>query len=83
MQETKDSNTASSAANKEITESKDRFAEATSSETLSDLEETQSESRMKSGTVETGEDSPVPSPDGTSVANRSERADGSDTGGPM
>lgn len=60
--------------------SKDRLSEATSKETVSDLEEKSSNSNSNKLSDETS----IPSPDGTPDPERSRgRADGSDTGGPM
>jgi hypothetical protein len=83
MKEAKDPK---SAVNTSSKGSEGRDAEATSSETLSDVEKTQSTSKgEKSPTAErsSGGRSPVPSPDGTPIGDRGGRADGSDTGGPM
>ncbi|CAN5715069.1 hypothetical protein BH18ACI4_BH18ACI4_28320 [soil metagenome] len=56
----------------------DRLAEATSKETVTDLEKTSSKLGKSS------DETSVPSPDGTPDTERSSgRADGSDTGGPM
>jgi len=62
-----------------------REREATSGETLGDLEETQKITGPKTGaTGGGGERSSVPAPDGTPEPGRGGgRADGSDTGGPM
>lgn len=54
-------------------------ADATSKETLADLEETE----KVSDTGADSTDGPVPSPDGASDSDRDGRADGGDTGGPM
>lgn len=62
--------------------SHDRLSEATSEETVSDLEESEkiSDSKSYKGSDETS----IPSPDGTPNTERSGgRADGSDTSGPM
>ena len=61
-----------------------RHTQATSSETLSDLEDKQSPAKTKSGVPDSQRDAPpAPSPDGASVQERGGRADGSDSGGPM
>ena len=57
--------------------------EATSSETLGDLEETQKVRGQKTGAAGGGERSSVPAPDGAPEPGGRGRADGSDTGGPM
>jgi hypothetical protein len=56
-----------------------RKSEATSKETLSDVEREKKTSNRKSS----GDQTSVPSPDGTPDPDRGGRADGSDTGGPM
>lgn len=65
-----------------------RDEQATSSKTLSDLEETQSDAATsKGGGSASDTSSPVegssPSPDDAADSARGGRADGSDTGGPM
>ena len=61
-----------------------RHTQATSSETLSDLENKQSPAKTKSEGPDSRRDAPpAPSPDGASVQERGGRADGSDSGGPM
>ena len=50
--------------------------EATSAETLADIEENEE-------TVDSGSSTRSPSPDGANDGDRSKRADGSDSGGPM
>jgi hypothetical protein len=62
-----------------------RKEEATSSETLDDLEATLPAGSAKSGTAsDTSDASSVPAPDGAPDPDRSGgRADGGDTGGPM
>ena len=61
-----------------------REREATSGETLGDLEETQKISGPKTGAAGAGgESSSVPAPDGAPEPGGRGRADGSDTGGPM
>ena len=59
---------------------KKRRSEATSKETLSDLEENEKTPGPK---PDRGEQRTVPSPDGQGDGSRSGRPDGSDTGGPM
>lgn len=58
----------------------DRDSEATSKETVSDLEETQKSSDSKD---ESSSATSIPTPDGQMDEAGSGRADGSDTGGPM
>lgn len=60
-------------------ELKERKSEATSKETLGDLEESQKISRSNSGE----NDESIPAPDGQADEHHRDRADGSDTGGPM
>jgi hypothetical protein len=58
----------------------DRESEATSKETVSDLEKTE---KSSSSNAQSSDETSVPTPDGQ-VENLSDgRADGSDTGGPM
>ena len=63
-----------------------RDEQATSSKTLSDLEETQADAATATGSGASDTSSPVegssPSPDGA-ASSAGGRADGSDTGGPM
>ena len=83
MKEAKDPRKAAGAtaetAKSEIAE---REAEATSSETLSDLEATENASVLESDSTHEGQPSTV-SPDGAPDANRSGRTSGSDTGGSL
>ncbi len=58
----------------------DRDAEATSKETVSDLEETEKSSGSKD---ESSLETSIPTPDGQIGEVGGGRADGSDTGGPM
>jgi len=60
-------------------ELKQRKSDATSKETLEDLEESQKISGSNSG----GNEESIPSPDGQANEHHRDRADGSDTGGPM
>ncbi|HZE68760.1 MAG TPA: hypothetical protein VE135_04430 [Pyrinomonadaceae bacterium] len=60
-------------------ELKERKSEATSKETLKDLEESQKLSESNTS----ASDQSVASPDGQANERHSDRADGSDTGGPM
>ena len=62
-----------------------RHDEATSSDTLSDVQQTQTDSAtMQSGTSDASDSSSAPSPDGTPDTTRGGgTADGRDTGGPM
>jgi len=61
-----------------------RHDEATSSDTLSDLQQTQTDSATtQSETSEASDSSSAPSPDGTPDTNRGSTADGRDSGGPM
>ncbi len=87
MEETK--SVKSTANQSEGTASKSREADATSSETLSDLEKTQQipegSAGAASGTNDSGggNSGSSPSPDGPSAGDRGGSADGSDSGGPM
>ena len=61
-----------------------RQQEATSSDTLSDLQETQSDpSTSQTGSSGSSGSSSTPSPDGAPDTTRGGTADGRDTGGPM
>ncbi|MBA3321266.1 MAG: hypothetical protein H0T45_07435 [Pyrinomonadaceae bacterium] len=63
----------------------ERAEEATSSETLSDLAATQKSAATTGGAGTSDADgaTAMPAPDGVGDEARSERADGSDVGGPM
>ncbi len=70
---------AKSDKSKQVAGKEDRLAEATSDETLSDLE-----ADKKSSGAERVETEGVPAPDGTPAPDQGGgRADGSDSGGPM
>jgi hypothetical protein len=58
----------------------ERESEATSKETVSDLEQTEKSSGSKD---ESSSESSIPTPDGQMEDSGGGRADGSDTGGPM
>jgi hypothetical protein len=58
----------------------ERQSEATSKETVSDLEEAEKSSNSKD---ESGSETSIPTPDGQLDESGGGRADGSDTGGPM
>jgi hypothetical protein len=66
-----------------------RQAEATSSDTLSDLQQAQADTTTSTGETSTGEtsrssdSSSAPAPDGTPDNERGGTADGRDSGGPM
>ncbi|HEY6121954.1 MAG TPA: hypothetical protein VIV66_18495 [Pyrinomonadaceae bacterium] len=57
----------------------ERKSEATTDETLADLED----SEKLSGSNTSKSDQPVPSPDGQGSESRNDRSDGSDRSGPM
>ena len=86
MEETKDTK---ARADETPAPARTRDEQATSSKTLSDLEQTQSDAAAATttGGGASGTSSPVegssPSPDGAQDSARGGRADGSDTGGPM
>lgn len=86
MEETKDTKARTEEA---APHARTRDEQATSSKTLSDLEETQTDAAAATtaGDGASGTSSPVegssPSPDGAADSAREGRADGSDTGGPM
>jgi hypothetical protein len=61
-----------------------RHEEATSSDTLSDLQQTQTDSTAaQSGASAASDSSSAPSPDGTPDTTSGVTADGRDSGGPM
>ncbi|HZH91248.1 MAG TPA: hypothetical protein VEX70_11595 [Pyrinomonadaceae bacterium] len=61
-----------------------RHAEATSSDTLSELQDTQTDSAAsQSGASESSDSSSAPSPDGMPDNTGGGTADGKDSGGPM
>ncbi len=71
-------------ASKQTEKSADRYSEATSDETLSDVESTQKIGTKTSSSATTTENSSsVVAPDGMPGDARTGRADGSDSGGPM
>ncbi|MBA3442798.1 MAG: hypothetical protein H0T92_23355 [Pyrinomonadaceae bacterium] len=74
---------AKAATNDGAAGNKDRMADATSSETLSDVEKTEEGSTKNPSGASSGERSSVPAPDGAPDTSRSGRADGSDDAGPM
>ena len=80
MKEAKDTQNAAGATENEIAE---RQAEATSRETLRDLEATENPSVLETDSNGGGQPSSTVSPEGPPEANRSGRGRGSDTGGPM
>jgi len=83
MEETKDTK----AQDETAPPARTRDEQATSSKTLSDLEEAQADTAPPTGGGASDTSSPVegssPSPDGAADSGREGRADGSDTGGPM
>jgi len=83
MKEAKDTGAAGAAAGATGNKIAERKAEATSSETLSDLEATENTSVLENDSTGEGRPSSTVSPDGPPEANRSGRTRGSDTGGPM
>ena len=84
MEEVKQAKNTAEAIPSTGTEDKDRMADATSSETLKDIEETESRSTTNPSSTSAGERSSIPAPDGTPTdAARGGRADGSDNAGPM
>ena len=83
MKEAKDLKFGASSANDSGTESSSRKEEATSSETLSEVEATRSRSERESAAAGEVESSSVPSPDGTASVSQSGRTDSADAGEPM
>ena len=85
MEGTKDANAAGTRGETEA-QPTPRQEEATSDETLADLEETRADAATgKGGSAGAGgsTETSSPSPDGAPDSARGGRADGSDTGGPM
>ena len=80
--ETKDPKSTESAGAETGAESKDPKSDATSSETLKDVEETEKISKKDEGTAEEGESSPFPSPDGAFDEGRG-GSNGLEDAGPM
>ncbi len=70
-------------AGKQTAKKDDRLADATSGETLSDVESSQESSANKSNTATSVEGAESVTPDSVSGNDGRGRADGSDTGGPM
>lgn len=60
-----------------------RQDEATSSDTLSDLQQSQTDSAAQGNTSGASDSSSAPAPDGTPDPSRGGSADGRDSGGPM
>ena len=84
MEEVKEAkDAAGAAANESAAGNKDRMTDATSSDTLSDVENSEEESAKNPSGTSMGERSSVPTPDGAPDTSRSGRADGSDDAGPM
>jgi hypothetical protein len=80
--ETRDPKSTESAGNEGGTESKDPKSDATSSETLSDVEETEKASETGGDdAADTDEQSPLPSPDGAFDEGRN--GNGLEDAGPM
>ena len=79
--ESTDPKSTESASAEEGVESKDPKSDATSSETLSDVEETEKVSEIGDKETETSESSSVPSPDGAFDEGRG--GDGLEDAGPM
>ena len=80
--ETKDPKSTESAGAEKNAESKDPKSDATSSETLSDMEETEKEPTAGEGGAEKSEGAPVPSPDGAFDEGRG-GSNGIEDAGPM
>ncbi len=84
MEEVKEAKDAAGAATNEgAAGNKDRMADATSSDTLSDVENTEEESTKNPSETSVGDRFSVPTPDGAPDTSRNGRADGSDDAGPM
>jgi hypothetical protein len=86
MDEGKQTKPSTDAAKDTSAETAARQDEATSSDTLSDLQQTQIDSTAATSESETSGasgSSPAPAPDGTPDTSRGGSADGRDSGGPM
>lgn len=87
MEESRNPQSAGAGVSEKNQDPQSRDAEATSSETLSDVEKSQETSGTKQGTSSesgtTDNASSTPSPDGAFDGSRGESGDGRDTGGPM
>lgn len=88
MEESKNPQSTGAGASEKHQEPHSRDAEATSRETLSDVEKSQEISGTKQGTTSsesgaTDNSSSAPSPDGAFDGSRGESGDGRNTGGPM
>ena len=86
MDEGKQTKPSTDAAKDTSAETAARQDEATSSDTLSDLQQTQTDSTAATSESETSGasgSSPAPAPDGTPDTSRGGSADGRDSGGPM
>ncbi len=75
--------TKSNAVGNEAGKKDERLAEATSSETLSDVESSEQSTGQKSDSATSAEGASSVTPDSVSGGGERGRADGSDTGGPM
>jgi hypothetical protein len=80
--ETKDPKSTESAGREAGAESKDPKSDATSSETLKDVEETEKISKNDESEAQEGERSPLPSPDGAFDEGRG-GSNGIEDAGPM
>jgi hypothetical protein len=86
MDETKSTNPPTTTADAADTGAQNaaRHEEATSTDTLSELQQTQTDSASsQSETSDSSDSSSAPSPDGTPDNTRGGTADGRDSGGPM
>lgn len=84
MDEAKQTNPGSGAADTGAQENAARREEATSSETLNDLQQSQADTAASTGeSSESSDSSSTPSPDGMPDTTGGHTADGRDSGGPM
>lgn len=84
MEETKNTQTRPAGETSTEQAKREREAEATSSETLSDVEESgKAGSKGSVALTAEGDSTPTPAPDGMPGGAPGSRADGSDVGGPM
>lgn len=83
MEEIEQPENVTAAISDTATEIRNRMADATSGETLSDVEEAEGGATKNPSGTSAGERPSVPAPDGTPDSSRGKSADGSDDAGPM
>ena len=83
MEEVEQPENTAGAISDTATQTRNRMADATSGETLSDVEEAEGGATKNLSGTSAGERSSVAAPDGTPDSSRGKSADGSDDAGPM